>query len=66
MEGLQISIFALNYLLAPEFPYPMQVDEAGAAYDDLLIDKAIPTDRIVVAGDVAGGHLLLSLLVNLY
>lgn len=65
-QGIKVSIFALDYHLAPEFPYPTQLDEAGAAYDYLLRDMAIPADRVVVAGDSAGGHLVLSLLVDLH
>ncbi|KAK0506944.1 hypothetical protein JMJ35_010644 [Cladonia borealis] len=65
-QGIKVSIFALDYHLAPEFQYPTQLDEAKAAYDYLLRDMAIPADRVVVAGDSAGGHLVLSLLVDLH
>ena len=65
-QGIKVSIFALDYHLAPEYLYPKQLDEATAAYDYLLRDMNIPADRVVVAGDSAGGHLVLSLLVNLH
>ena len=61
-----MSIFALDYHLAPEFLYPTQLDEARAAYDYLLRDMAVPADRVVVVGDSAGGHLSLSLLVDIH
>ena len=61
-----MSIFALDYHLAPEFLYPTQLEEAVAAYEYLLHEMAIPAERIVVAGDSAGGHLVLSMLVSLH
>jgi monoterpene epsilon-lactone hydrolase len=50
----------LDYRLAPEHPYPAAVDDAVAAYQELL-DQDIPADHIVVAGDSAGGGLSLAL-----
>ena len=64
-QGLSISIFALDYHLAPECPYPTQLNEAEAAYRYLLDEININPMRIVVAGDSAGGHLALSLLAHL-
>lgn len=63
--NITVSIFALDYHLAPEFLYPTQLEEAVSAYDYLLHDMAIPAERVVVAGDSAGGHLVLSMLVSL-
>ena len=65
-QDIKVSIFALDYHLAPEFPYPTQLEEAVAAYGYLLHEMAIPAERIVVAGDSAGGHLVLSMLVSLH
>ena len=56
--------FALDYRLAPEHPYPAQLDDAFAAYR-ALIDSDTPASRVVVAGDSAGGHLVISLLRRL-
>ncbi|HRF51043.1 MAG TPA: alpha/beta hydrolase [Anaerolineales bacterium] len=57
-------LFAVDYRLAPEWPYPNQLDDARAAYEWLLA-KGLAPDQIVVAGDSAGGNLVLGLLVCL-
>ena len=55
-HDVKVSIFALDYHLAPEFRYPTQLTEAIAAYEYLLQEMAIPAERVVVAGDSAGGY----------
>jgi acetyl esterase/lipase len=56
--------FAMDYPLAPEHPYPAQLHSALAAYQWLLASGHAPS-RLVVAGDSAGGNLVLSLLLAL-
>ncbi|MFN8589295.1 MAG: alpha/beta hydrolase, partial [Candidatus Eisenbacteria bacterium] len=63
-EATRARTFALDYRLTPEHPYPAQLDDAQAAYRALLASGVDP-ERLVVAGDSAGGHLTLSLLVAL-
>lgn len=47
-------VFAADYRLAPEHPFPAQLDDALAAYRAL---RAQGHERIVIAGDSAGGNL---------
>lgn len=58
------NVFAPVYRLAPEHPCPAAIDDAVAAYDWLLAEGATP-DRLVVAGDSAGGGLALAMLMAL-
>lgn len=53
-----------DYRLAPEHPWPAQLEDARAAYEGLLAEGVAP-ESIVVAGDSAGGHLSLSLALAL-
>lgn len=55
----KIKIIAVDYPLAPEFPFPHALNSALRAYQELL--KQVPAKRILIAGDSAGGGLALSL-----
>lgn len=54
------SVFSLDYRLAPEHRFPAAADDVLRAYSWLLAQD-IAANRIVVAGDSAGGHLALGL-----
>lgn len=56
-------IFSLEYRLAPEHPYPAAFEDVLAGYTWLL--NEFPADRIIFAGDSAGGHLIFKTLSNL-
>ncbi len=64
--GSSVSVFSLDYRLAPEHPFPAQFEDAMAAYAYLLEEMQISPSKLVVMGDSAGGHLALSLLNNLH
>lgn len=51
--------FVPDYRLALEYPFPAAIDDVVATYRGLVADGA---ERIVVAGDSAGGGLTLALL----
>lgn len=55
---------SLDYRLAPEDPYPAAVDDARAAYEGLLARGTSPS-QIVLAGESAGGGLVVALLLAL-
>ena len=60
---LGIPVFAVNYRLAPEHPYPAALGDTIAAYDALR--ARIPAKGIIIAGDGAGGNLALAALLAL-
>ena len=59
-----LAVLVVDYRLAPDHPYPAAVDDAITAYEWLLAE-GFAADRIVVAGDSAGGGLTLATLLAL-
>jgi acetyl esterase/lipase len=53
---------ALDYRLAPEHPFPAPVEDALAAYRYVL-DMGIKPQNIAIAGDSAGGGLVVAAMV---
>ena len=56
-------VWVAEYRLAPEHPYPAGSDDALACYDALRKDYV--AEKIIVAGDSAGGALALALALTL-
>lgn len=52
---------SVEYRLAPEHPYPAGLDDAVAAYEGVL--EEVPAERVIVAGESAGGGLALAALM---
>ncbi|GFF42409.1 hypothetical protein IFM58399_06601 [Aspergillus lentulus] len=65
-HGLTVAIFSLDYTLFPAATFPKQRDEAIAAYDWINKELGVDASKIVVIGDSAGGHLIVSLLTGLH
>ncbi len=63
-QAAAMPVMSLDYRLAPEHPYPAALEDAEEAYRYLLT-KGVPAQKIVVAGDSAGGGLALALALRL-
>ncbi len=57
-------VLCVEYRLAPESPYPAALDDALTAYSALIADGNHP-DKIVLAGESAGGGLAYALCLKL-
>lgn len=63
-KAVGCAALVLDYRLAPEHPFPAQLDDATAAYRWLLDEKGT-ADHIAVVGDSAGGNLATALTLKL-
>ena len=57
-------VYAIEYALAPENPFPAAIDDAVFAYRELLAE-GYPPEKIIVAGESAGAGLAFSLCLRL-
>jgi epsilon-lactone hydrolase len=57
-----LPVFAVDYRLAPRHRFPTAADDVRAGWDWLT--SQLPPDRVVIAGDSAGGHLSVDLLLQ--
>ncbi len=54
------SVLSFAYRLAPEFPYPAAIED-GMAVWNYLMEKGYSPSEVILAGDSAGGNLVLCL-----
>jgi acetyl esterase/lipase len=59
----ETAVNGLGYRLAPEHPYPAALDDAVAAYKEMINYTA--GEKIMIAGDSAGGGLALACMLRL-
>jgi acetyl esterase/lipase len=62
-RALDARVLLLDYPLAPEHPYPQDVDTAVRAARWLLEQQDVPSDRLVLVGESSGGGLVLETLL---
>ena len=55
------SVLSPDYRVVPEHPFPAALKDAVSAYRWLTEEKGFPPEKIVIAGDSAGGGLALAL-----
>lgn len=63
-DAVRACVWAMEYRLAPEHPFPAALEDAVAGYT-WLAEKAPDTRRLFVMGDSAGAGLALGLLMKL-
>ncbi|MFQ6325327.1 alpha/beta hydrolase [Nocardia sp. CWNU-33] len=59
----RLLVFSVSYRLAPEHRFPAAPDDVANGYR-WLIDQGYAPDRIVIAGDSAGGFLAMDLVIE--
>lgn len=59
-----LPVFCVDYRLAPKYRFPTAADDVHAGWDFLRIECGLAPERMVIAGDSAGGHLAVDLLLQ--
>jgi epsilon-lactone hydrolase len=57
-----LPVFCIDYRLAPRHRFPTAADDVRSGWD--WLKQNLAADRIVIAGDSAGGHLAVDLLLQ--
>ncbi|CAB4398863.1 alpha/beta-hydrolase [Rhizophagus irregularis] len=63
--GVRTQILSLDYLLAPEHPFPAARDNMLECYQWLINEKKISPSKIAFAGDSSGGNLAIISAIHL-
>lgn len=59
-----LPVFSVDYRLAPKHRFPTAADDVRTGWDWLTHDQGVAPGRIAIAGDSAGGHLAVDLLLQ--
>jgi epsilon-lactone hydrolase len=59
-----LPVFSVDYRLAPRHRFPSAADDVRSGWDWLIGDRGLAPERTIVAGDSAGGHLSVDLLLQ--
>lgn len=59
-----LPVFSIDYRLAPRHRFPAAADDVRAGWDWLCTAQKLAPERIFLAGDSAGGHLAVDLLLQ--
>jgi monoterpene epsilon-lactone hydrolase len=59
-----LPVFCIDYRLAPRHRFPAAADDVRAGWDWLVETCGLPPKNIVIAGDSAGGHLTVDMLLQ--
>jgi epsilon-lactone hydrolase len=59
-----LPVFSIDYRLAPRHRFPAAADDVRAGFDWLVQTCGVPTKKVVIAGDSAGGHLAVDMLLQ--
>ena len=60
-----ITAVLLDYKTAPEYKYPVQLDEAEDLWDELTERQGYREENIIIGGDSSGGNLALALMLKI-
>jgi acetyl esterase/lipase len=60
----RLPVFCIDYRLAPKYRFPTAADDVRAGWDWLRTECGLDPEQMVIAGDSAGGHLAVDLLLQ--
>ncbi|KAF4316741.1 hypothetical protein BBI17_007343 [Phytophthora kernoviae] len=63
-DDITVDIFLANYRKLPEYQFPVPAEDAVTMYEYVLQHEALDPSQIILAGDSAGGGLVMSTLLR--
>lgn len=64
-QATGLTVYSIDYRLAPEHTYPAAANDAEAATLALIHEHGWAADKLILAGDSAGGNLALTIAIRL-